>query len=183
MDHTISRTQKKRQAKEIENLSKELAELPPADLAKLPCDDILREEIKAVANLKAGSRKRQIKYIARELRQQPIDEILDFLATRRGSRLKGKIELEEIDRLRNDIIAAAIDEYNDREDHESYFSMSRQAPVLQRLLEIFPALNLEDLRKAAENFAVTRKPGKSKEIYRLLKAAAEKRRFSGQGGE
>jgi ribosome-associated protein len=183
MDHTTSRTEKKRQAKEIETLSKELSELPPADLAKLPCDDFLREEIRSVKNLKGGSRKRQIKYIAKELRQQPVDGILDFLEERRGSRLKNKIELKELERLRNDIIAAAIDEYNDREDHESYFAMSRNAPVLKRVLEAFPTLNPEDLARAAENFAVTRKHGLAREIFRTLKAAAERRKFSSANGD
>jgi len=178
MDHTVSRTEKKRQAKEIETLSMELAELPPSDLAKLPCDDFLREEIRAVAGLKGGSRKRQIKYIAKELRQQSVDEILDFLEERRGSRLKNKIEHKELERLRNDIIGAAIEEYNEREDLDGYFSMSRDNHVLLRILEIFPSLNLEDLARAAENFAVTRKPGQSREIFRTLKAAAEKRKFS-----
>ncbi len=107
MDYRVSRTEKKRQAKEIETLSKELAELSPAELLKLPCDDFLREELKAVRKLKAGSRKRQIKYIAKELRQQPVDKFLDFLEERRGSRLKLTIEHKELERLKYDIIAAA----------------------------------------------------------------------------
>jgi ribosome-associated protein len=109
MDYRVSRTEKKRQAKEIETLSKELASLPPGDLAKLPCDDFLRAEIKAVSKLKAGSRNRQIKYIAKELRKQPIDELLNFLEERRGSRLKTNIAHKELERLKNDIIGAALD--------------------------------------------------------------------------
>lgn len=182
MDYTVSRTEKKRQAKEIETLSKELVELPPADLAKLPCDDFLREEIKAANKLKAGSRKRQIKYIAKELRQQPIDELLDFLAERRGSHLKTKIEHKELERLKNDIIAAAIDEYNDREDYEGYFFMDRKTPALKKAVEMFPSLNIEDLAKPAENFAATRKVGQSREIFRALKAASEKQKFSTNKG-
>ena len=181
MDHTTSRTEKKRQAKEIEALSTELAELPPADLAKLPCDDFLRGEIKLVRKLKAGSRKRQIKYIAKELRQQPVDEILQFLEERRGSRLKLAIAHKELERLRNDIIGAAIDQYNDRQDHDSYFVMDRDATPLKRAIDMFPTLKLEALAKAAENFAVTRKMSLSREIFRTLKAAAEKQKFSTNG--
>lgn len=183
MDHTISRTEKKRQAKEIETLSQELADLPPADLAKLPCDDFLREEIKATAKLKGGSLKRQIKYIAKELRQQPVDELLNFLEKRRGSRLKTSIATKELERLRNNIIASAIDEYNDRQDFDSYFTMDRNAPGLQQAIDQFPSLNREELAKAAENFAVTRKPGQSREIFRALKAAAEKHKFAVDGEE
>jgi ribosome-associated protein len=181
MDYTVSRTEKKRQAKEIESLSMELAELPPADLAKLPCDDFIRAEIKAVAKLKGGSRKRQIKYIAKELRRQPVEEILQFLEERRGSRLKLAIAHKELERLKNDIIAAAVDEYNDRQDHDSYFIMSRDAAPLRKAVALFPALKIEELAKAAENFAVTRKPALSREIFRALKAAAEKQKFSAKG--
>lgn len=181
MDYTVSRTEKKRQAKEIETLSMELAELPPADLAKLPCDDFLRAEIKAIRKLQGSSRKRQIKYIARELRQQPLDEMLKFLEERRGSRLKTNIAHKELERLRNDIIAAAIDEFNDRHDYDSYFVMNRDATPLRKAIAMFPALNLEELAKAAENFAVTRKIALSRELLRTLKAAAEKQKFAAKG--
>jgi ribosome-associated protein len=183
MDHTVSRTEKKRQAKEIEALSTELAELPPADLAKLPCADFLREEIKLVHKLKAGSRKRQIKYIAKELRQQPVEEILQFLEERRGSRLKTTIAHKELERLKNDIIAAAVDEYSERQDYSSYFVMDREAAPLLKAIEMFPALKLEEVAKAAEDFAVTRKIALSREIFRALKAAAEKQKFSAKEEE
>lgn len=181
MDYRVSRTEKKRQAKEVETLSKELAELPPADLAKLPCDDFLREELKAVAKLKTGSRNRQIKYIAKELRKQPIEELLDFLEARRGSRLKTTIAHKELERLKNDIIDAALEEYNDRDNYEDYFFMDRQAVPLLKAIDMFPSLNIEDLAKPAENFAATRKIGQSREIFRALKAAAEKLKFSSMG--
>ena len=180
-EYTISRTEKKRRAKEIEALSHELADLPPADLASLPCDDFLREEIRLIGKLKGGSRKRQIKYIAKELRQQPIAEILSFLEERKGSQLRHNIVHKEIERLRNDIIAAAIDQYNDREE-EGYFSMDRQAPPLLKALNMFPDLEIEIIAKAADNFAVTRKVNHSREIFRVLSAAAEKLKFTNQGG-
>lgn len=179
MDYTVSRTEKKRQAKEIESISMELAELPPADLAKLPCDDFLKNEIKSVRKLSGGSRKRQIKHIAKELRRQPVDEILQFLEERRGSRLKLNIAHKELERLRNDLIASAIDEYNARQqDRDQYFIMDRAAPPLKQAATMFPTMNTEELAKAAENFAVTRKPALSREIFRALKAAAEKQKFS-----
>lgn len=177
MDYTISRTEKKRRAKEVEKLSKELVELPPAHLTALPCDDFLREEIRLAQTLKAGSRKRQIKYIAKELRQQPIDNLLDFLEEKKGSRLKNNIEHQGLERLRNDIVAAAIDEYNDLEDHESYFSMDRDAPPLKQATEMFPELDIERIAQAADNFAVTRRAGQSREIFRALKAAAGKSKY------
>ena len=177
MDYTISRTEKKRRAKDVEKLSKELVELPPGQIASLPCDDFLKEEIRLTKTLKAGSRKRQIKYIAKELRQLPLDDLFDFLEKSKGSRLRKNIEHQDLERLRNDIIGAAIDEYNDLDDHEGYFSMDRNAPPLRQAAEMFPELDIEAIASAADNFAATRKVSQSREMFRALKAAAEKSKY------
>ena len=113
----------------------------------------------------------------RQLRQLPVDDLLAFLEARKGSRLKHNIEHQGLERLRNDIIAAAIDEYNDLDDHEGYFSMDRNAPPLQQAAEMFPELNIETIAAAADNFAVNRKASQSREIFRALKAAAEKSKY------
>jgi ribosome-associated protein len=179
-EYRISRTEKKRRAKEIESLSQELATLPPADLARLPCDDFLREEIRLIAKLKGSSRKRQVKYIAKELRQQPVDEILAFLEERKGSRLGDSMAHRELERLRNDIIAEAIDQYNDREE-EGFFTMDRQASPLLQAQKMFPDLDIESIAKAADNFAVNRRVTHSREIFKTLKASAERLKFTNQG--
>ena len=181
MEYRISRTEKKRRAKEIESLSQELTTLPQGDLARLPCDDFLREEIRLVGKLKGSSRKRQVKYIAKELRQQPVDKILAFLEERKGSRLGDNIANRELERLRNDIVAAAIDQYNDREE-EGFFTMDRQASPLLQATKMFPDLDIETIAKAADNFAVNRKVTHSREIFKTLKASAEKLKFTNQGG-
>jgi hypothetical protein len=59
--------------------------------------------------------------------------------------------------------------------------MDREAPPLRKAIEMFPTLNIEDLAKPAENFAATRKVGQSREIFRALKAAAEKLKFATVG--
>jgi len=181
IEYRISRTEKKRRAKEIESLSQELAALPSADLARLPCDDFLREEIRLTGKLKGSSRKRQVKYIAKELRQQPVDEILAFLEERQGSRLRNKITHNELERLRNDIIAEAIDQYNAREE-EGFFTMDRQVPPLLQAANMFPGLDIEAIAKAADNFAVNRKATHSREIFKILSSAAERLKFTDQGG-
>ena len=180
-EYRISRTEKKRRAKEIEALSQELASLPPADLTRLPCDDFLREEIRLIGKLKGSSRKRQVKYIAKELRQQPVDEILAFLEERKGSRLGDNMAHRELERLRNDIIAAAIDQYNDREE-EGFFTMDRQTSPLLQAQKMFPDLDIESIAKAADNFAVNRRVTHSREIFKTLKASAERLKFTNQGG-
>ncbi|MBU0480254.1 MAG: DUF615 domain-containing protein [Proteobacteria bacterium] len=181
MDHYVSRSEKKRQAKDIEKISHELAELPASDLARLPCDDFLKEEIKLVRKLKGGSRKRQIKHIAKELRQQPVEEILSFLAEQKGSSLQTDLAFHGLEKLRDDLLGAAIDEYNAYQEKPGYFYMDRDVPILHHVIEMFPDLDVETIVRSVENFAVTRKPKLSREVFRILKAAAERKKYSEQG--
>ena len=182
MEHQISRSEKKRQAKEIEKLSHELAELPPPDLARLPCDDFLKEEIRLVHKLKSGARKRQIKYIAKELRQQPVEEILSFLTEQKGSKLQMSRNFQSLEKLRDDILAVAIEEYNSFQEKPDFYVMDRDVQILHYVQDQFPGLDIEAVIRATENFAVTRKPKQSREVFRILKAAAERKKFSDQKG-
>ena len=181
METTLSRSEKKRQAKDVEKISQELAELPPADLARLPCDDFLRQEIAASRDLKGGARKRQIKYVARELRRLELDEILAFLEERQGSRLKGNIESKELERLRNEILEAAIQQFQDRLDPDVHFHMDQAIQTLQECAARFPGFELSAAARAAEDFAATRKPGHARQLLRLIRAAAERLKFPRNG--
>jgi len=178
MDYAPSRTEKKRQAKDIEKLSQELVELPPADIAKLPCEEFLRQEVIACRDLQGGARKRQVKHIAKELRQIDVAPMLDFLESRRGSHLKGDLEEKELERFRLYILDAAIIEFQDREDRESHFHMDPEAAPLLQAKRAFPDFDLAAAVRAAEDFAATRRPVHSRQLLRLLHAAAERRKFS-----
>lgn len=181
MEYAPSRTEKKRQAKDIEELGRELVELPPADLAKLPCDEFLRQEIVACRDMQGGARKRQIKYIARELRQLDSAPLLDFLAARRGSHLKDQLEEKELERIRLNILDAAITEYQDRPDPDCHFYMDKTAFPLLQAATLLPGFDLPAATRAAENFAATRKPAHSRELLKIIRAAAERRKFSAEG--
>jgi ribosome-associated protein len=178
MDYAPSRSEKKRQAKDIEELGRELVELPPADLIKLPCDDFLRQEIESCRTMQGGARKRQIKYIARELRQLDPAPLLDFLAARRGSKLKSQLEEKELEQLRLNILDAAITEYQERMEPDEHFYMDKEAFPLLQAASLLPGFDLDGAARAAENFAATRKPAHSKELLRLIRAAAERRKFA-----
>jgi len=180
MDYAPSRSEKKRQAKDIEKIAFELAELSPAVLAKLPGDDFLRQDIAACRNLTGGARKRQIKHLAKELRSLELDEVLAFLESRKGSLLKGQMEEKELDRLRLNIQEAAISEYQDRISWEGHFYMDKEATPLLQAAKLFPSLDITACAQAAENFAATRNPVHSRELLRIIRAAAERQKFSPQ---
>ncbi len=76
MAYYISRSEKKRRAKNIEALVKELATCSAAVIKKLPCDDFVKEELLQVITIKGGAKNRQIKYITKYLRKNDNEDEL-----------------------------------------------------------------------------------------------------------
>ena len=75
-DLPLSRTKKKQQAKEIEQLASQLADMPENQFRQLQLADGLAEEVALARATKGrGSHKRQIKHLAGVLRKQE-DELL-----------------------------------------------------------------------------------------------------------
>jgi len=177
MEYTLSRSEKKRRAKNIESLAKELVELPPADIKKLPCNDFLKQEISDAKGLKAGARKRQVKYITKQLRGTDSDPLLGFLEERKGSKLKQANTFKELERLRDDLVTEAIQAYRETELERIPFDSSWQSDMVNIILERFPSLSAVNIKTAAIRYAKSRKPTFSKEIFRMLKAAQEQQQF------
>lgn len=185
MDTSISRSEIKRRFKRVEDLVLELLNLAAKDLKALPCEDSLRQEIIRAGKLKAGARKRQIKHIAKILRQNEISgELLDFLEQRKGSRLKETNEFHELERLRDVIIDEAI------AFHDEYLASGREIDLFgwhsmavdQVALDV-PGLDKDALRRSALDFARNRKTTHKREIFRQLKAGFERQRFAENKGE
>ncbi len=170
----ISRTEKKRQAKQVESLTVELSRLSLSEIKQLPCSDELREELALAHNLKGSAGKRQVKFISKELRRISIDPLLAFLENKKGSKLKKNIAFHDIEKLRDTIIEEAINMYKDED-----FSHDSLLPSIQVALEKYPEadLNSHSLQQSALRFARTRKPVHKKEIFRTLQAAQEKAQY------
>ena len=177
MDHTISRSEKKRRAKNIENLAGELVALSPADIAKLACDDFLKADIRDAGSMKAGARKRQIKYITKQLRNSDFEPLLDFLVEKKGSKLKETRDFHELERLRDDIISEAIVACREAEHLGRPFDSSWHSELIVQAAEHYERLDADAIKIAAIKFAKIRKPAYSREIFRILKAAQEQQRF------
>jgi ribosome-associated protein len=180
MDPYLSRSEKKRLAKGVEKLSEELALLSDASIGKLPCDDFLKAEIKTVKGLKAGSRKRQIKFITKCLRElETTAPLMDFLEVHKGSKLKQDKSFHELERFRDDIITEAIESMR-QADHfgETLDSRSWKCAVLDTAVERFPGLDATAIKLAALKYSRSRKPVFSREIFRILKGAMEQQSYA-----
>lgn len=177
MDNTISRTEQKRRAKQIEQLAQELVTLSANQLAKLPCDDFIREEILLAGPLKGGARKRQIKYIAKELRQSDPAPLLSFLEETKGSKLKKDREFHELEKLRQDILSEAIAAYQEAQTAGITLGSDWQSEIAATAKKTMPGLDLVALNQAARRYARIRKPSYGREVFRLLRTAMEQTHY------
>ncbi len=186
MDSQFSKSEMKRRAKGIEDLVIELAALPPGEIASLPCEREIREAIGAGKNLKGGGRKRQLKYAAKLLRSKPVDELYDFLARKKGSVLKAKREFQELEHFRNLLINEAVQLFEEKMPANGYVNedesveFMHESEILRTIVRQLPEIDREQLKNSAIQFARTRNRKFSRELFRILKAAAEKAQFSPQ---
>lgn len=170
----ISRSEKKRQAKQVEHLAYELAELSPAEIRRLPCDAVIREEILAAKGVKGGAYKRQVKYLAKELREQDTAPLLAFLAERQGSQLKEKQAFHELEQLREAIITDVLTAHDEARAEERPLDDEWPSPALERAMALFPELDVAIIRTAAARYVRNRRVAYGKEIFRALKTAQER---------
>ncbi|MFH1217201.1 MAG: ribosome biogenesis factor YjgA [Pseudomonadota bacterium] len=178
MDYQLSRSEKKRRAKNVEELAAALVGLSPQDIRKLPCDDFIKSEILATQPLKAGARKRQIKYLTKNLRKLDTGPLFDFMEEEKGSHLKQKKEFHELENLRDTIINEAIAAAETADEVQEELDRSWDSPALDAAAENFPDLDVNEVRTSAWRYTRNRKTTFSREIFRLLKAASERKKWS-----
>ncbi|MDZ7642582.1 MAG: DUF615 domain-containing protein [Desulfurivibrio sp.] len=177
MQIKISRSAKKRQAARIEELARELTELTSGEIAALPTDDALKAEIRATAPLKTGSRKRQIKFIAGELRRREETEVTaltTFLADRKGSRLRQQERFHALENRRQAIINEALAAHRQAQEQEEAPPADWPSPSLEAALAALPDLDPAALRQAAGRYARSHKPVYQREVFRLLQSAQQR---------
>ena len=186
MDSQLSKSEKKRRAKGVEQLVSELAALPSGEIASLPCDQEVRDAVAAAKKLKGGTRKRQLKYATKLLRDKPAEELYDFLARKKGSMLKEKREFQKLEHYRNLLITEAIGQYEERRQNNGYANETEpveflhDTETLRTIVDHLPKVDPALLKNAAMQFAKTRNRKFSRELFRVMKAAMEKAQFAQQ---
>lgn len=150
----VSKSEIKRDAEHLKKLGASLMELNPANLAKIPLDDSLREAIELAQRLKMEARRRQIQYVGKLLRNvepAPIQEALDKVENRHNQQLA---LLQKLELTRDQLL----------EQGDS---------ALEALLTDYPALDRQHLRnliRAAQKEKQANKPPKNyREIFQYLK--------------
>ncbi len=173
----LSKSELKRQHKQVETAAKEVAVLNNKELGKLQLEAEVVEAAKLCRTLKGGSLKRQIKYVAKLLKQGEIADLLNQLAQMKGSRLEDNRFQHQAERLRDAIINEALDFRDVCLQEGTAMEMDWPSATLDGIVAEYPHVDELELRRSAYQYAKTRNKSHSRELFRILKAAAEKQRF------
>ena len=175
MAEFISKSEKKRIYKQIAELAREVADLSDKELKKFPGGPVIHEEILATRGLKGGSRNRQIKYLAKVLRQGPVEEIYQFVTNRKGSNLHAQKQFHAAERMRDTLINEAVEMHQECLSEQIPFEIDWQSDFIPDILAEYPNLKEAELRRVIHEYVVTRNKAHYRELFRMMKAAVEQK--------
>jgi len=131
-----SKTQKKQAAMMVEKLAQELLTLSPSVLDKAPCDTEILTEIQKTQKIKQfGARRRQIKYLAKLLRETGIEPLLDYMEKVNNSKLKQneifhRLEIPDLD---SELVQNLAKKYRLTNNQRYLRGIFRQLKIAQNL--------------------------------------------------
>lgn len=180
MDLPLSRSEQKRRIKQLEKLVVELAQLPAAQIKKLPCSDEVVDYLKQALSLKGGAKKRTLKYVTKLLRSEAetVDALYDFLANKKGGELQDKKDFHELEYIRDSLLNEAIEQQELANEHDEELEEKWNSKVLEQVAEKFPEIDVILLGRLAWLFVRTRNRRHSREIFRILRATQEQQKFA-----
>lgn len=175
MAEYLSRSEKKRIYKQVEELAKEVADLSDKELRVFPGGPVIHEEIIATRGLKGGSRKRQIKYLAKVLRQGPLEEIYLFVTEKKGSQLQSKKLFHTAERIRDTLINEAVETHQQCLSEQIPFEPDWESFYIPEAVAEYPNLNEMEVRQCVYQYVTTRNKQYYRELFRMMKAAVEQK--------
>lgn len=154
----VSRSQRRREALDVLRLAQALAELSDAQLAGMPLDDELRDEVRRTHAVRQHiARKRQSQYLAKQMRKldsEELEAIRAALEHDRGLARRETANLHQVEGWRERLI--------DKGD-----------VALSELLAQHPHADRQHLRQVARHARVERDNGQPlhayRELFRLLR--------------
>ena len=173
MSVTISKSERKRRCQWQEELAAALSVLTDNDLLGLPADAETLQAIRDSRPLKGGARKRQLKYLAKLLRDRDLTAIHAFLEEKNGSRLRENQRQHEAEHLRDTFVNAAIDAFEESRRGQIPWNGQWHSEALTVFLAAHPRLNGREISQIAANYAQSRNRLHYRELFRLIKAAID----------
>ncbi len=154
-----SKTARKRQAQEIEELARNLVEMPAASVGRLKLEPQMLTIVERARGLRKGARKREIKHLAGLLRHD-------------------SAQLEAIRRFHHGVSEQQLDENRHFHALENWraglCTPERRAQVKNEIAEALPALDMGVLDKLLHGYQGPEDKKCYRQIFVLLRKAAEK---------
>ena len=174
IEEKISKSEQKRRFKRVEEAAVELSQLSTSEIKALPVSESIKDEILATRSVKTGAKKRQIKYLAKVVREEEaVDEVLDFLAERKGSKLKANNLFHEAERLRDSVVNEALAYRQEAQQMRESLAMDWPGEELRAVLSRLD-INENELRSSLYQYTLTRAQNHFREVFRMIMAALEK---------
>jgi ribosome-associated protein len=170
---TISKSERKRRCQWQEELALTLAALTGSDLRNLPVDAETLQAIRDSHPLRGGARKRQIKYLAKLLRERDVTAVHAFLEQRKGLRLRVNQRQHQAEYLRDAFINAAIAALEESRYQQIPWDGQWQSEALTEFLAAHPHIDERDIRQMAASYAQSRNRLYYRELFRVIKAAID----------
>lgn len=153
------RSAKKREAKAIEQMAQELADMSEIELAKLPMNDELAKEVELARNTKGhSSRKRQIKHLAGFLRKH--EDGREAVAT--------ALEGHAVSQRQETLAFHHLEDLRDRLCETTSFDAA-----LTEIRSLYPVIDDKKLARLARSVHENNDKKAAREIFRRLRKAAE----------
>lgn len=153
----VSKSEIKRDAKELKRLGVELMDLGKDTLDKIPLDADLRNAIELAQRIKMEGR-RQLQLIGKMLRQREVDSIRQALDKLKNCHNRQVVLFHKIEQLRNRLIVEGDD-------------------AIAEVLNLWPGANRQQLRSLVRNANKEKegnKPPKSaRQIFQYLRELSE----------
>jgi ribosome-associated protein len=154
----VSRTQRKRQALDLQKLGERLVGLDPGDLAKVPVPEDVEDAIAVLARIKSHeARRRQLQFIGKLMRRIDTEAIREALDEIDGESAEARYQFHQLESWRDRLI-------DDPDALTEYLSLHPRADR-QRLRQ-----QLTRIRKAGTDDALK---SEGRNLFRLLREFAE----------
>jgi ribosome-associated protein len=179
MDIPVSRSERKRRIKQLGQLVNRLSSLSPALIDALPCGGELTALLRQASSLKGGARKRELKYITKLLQRDPdaVDRLYVYMSERQGADLQERREFHEIEYIRDALLNEALEKRRQARERGEELGEDWTGQVLEEIVRDYPSVDRFLLGNLAMMYARTRNRRHSREIFRLLRAAQEQKKF------
>jgi ribosome-associated protein len=154
-EETVSKTQRKKQMLELQDLGKQLVELPEAQVAAMALEPSLEQAVLEAQRMKRHeAKRRQLQYIGRLMREVDAEPIRERLAAIEGHSAQATARHRRLEAWRERLLV----------DDEALTEFASQ----------HPGVDLQKIRASIRNCRKEQKEGKPprafRELFRLLKA-------------